>query len=101
MSAFRADDRVLLLALPAVDSIAALGRILSHGVIVVVAPRDFVDRGREALAEFDNIMFIEAEGPRIPWRDAYFTKIVIDENWSANADVARVLAPGGTVIDSF
>jgi hypothetical protein len=98
VSAFRADDRVLLLAVPALDTVVALARILSHGVLVAMAPRDVVDQGRQALSEFENVMFIEIEGQRIPWRDAYFTKIVADEEWSTNVDVARVLAPGGEII---
>lgn len=93
----RADDRVLVLPIPAAETLIAMARILMRGVLVGVGQREEVDRAREALAEFDNVMLIEAEESRIPWRDAYFTKVIAGKGLSLalEADCRRVLAPNG------
>ena len=96
--AFRSDDRVLLLKIPAVESLAALGRILSHGVLVALGTRGEVDLARQSLLEFDNVMFVEGDSEHIPWRDSYFSKVVAPPGSSPTAEVARVLAPGGTIL---
>jgi len=98
-----ADDRVLLLAIPSIADTAAIARVLIKGVVVALGSRDEVDRARAALAEFDNIMFIEAWPDRIPWRDQYFTKILVPPRMepalrSIGAELQRVLAPEGQII---
>jgi hypothetical protein len=90
---FRADDRVLLLHIPAADSIALLARILSRGVLVALGTDEEVDRARQAFADFDNVMFVEASSGTIPWRDSFFTKVIGEKT----PEVLRVLAPGGEV----
>ena len=97
-SAFRADDRVLLLSIPKIESLAALGRILARGVLVALGNRDEVDLARQSLADFENIMFVEGDAEHIPWRDSYFSKVVAPAGSSPTAEVARVLAPGGTIL---
>jgi hypothetical protein len=98
-----ADDRVLLLAIPTPAELAALARTLSRGVLVALGPRDEVDNARAALTEFDNVMFIDAAPDRIPWRDQYFTKILVPPHMeavlrSAAAEVHRVLAAEGEIV---
>jgi hypothetical protein len=101
----RADDRVLCLAIPSLRETAALGRILSAGCLVALGDRNEVDEARRALSEFDNLMFLEAAGDGIPWRDAFFTKILVPPQMTAlagtfGAEVQRVLAPGGEIVSS-
>jgi hypothetical protein len=98
----RADDRVLLLAIPEAAALAAIGRILMQGVVVAAGPPDKVDSARQALADFDNIMLIDADpASPIPWRDAYFTKIVVAGALRnlAGAECRRLLAPGGEIVE--
>lgn len=99
----RADDRVLSLAIPPYRDTAAFGRILSAGCLVAFGDRQEVDEARRLFSEFDNLMFLETALDSIPWRDAFFTKILIPPHMSElaaalGADLQRVLAPGGQII---
>lgn len=74
-----------------------------NGVLVAIGTREEVDVARQSMAEFDNAMFIEADPQRIPWRDAFFTKIVVPPHMemflrSAGGELHRVLAPGGEIL---
>jgi hypothetical protein len=94
----RADDRVLLLAIPDPAVLAAMARILVRGVVVAMGPPERVDLTREAFADFDNVMLLDAEPARIPWRDGYFTKIVAPAGAEASSEWSRVLSADGEVI---
>ena len=100
---FRADDRVLLLSIPTRDDLAALSRILMHGVLVAIGTREDVDRMRPLMADFDNIMFIEAEAHQVPWREHFFNKIVVPPHLEGQImrlsdELARLLTPDGQLI---
>jgi hypothetical protein len=102
-AAIRSDDRVLLLAIPHRDELAALARVLMQGVLVALGTREEVDEAREAMADFDNAMFVEASTDRIPWRDAYFSKILVPPQLEPllrpfASELDRVLAPGGQIV---
>jgi hypothetical protein len=90
----RSDDRVLLLAMPPVKELAAMARILIRGVVVVLAEQN------PALAEFSNVMFLDASPANVPWRDGFFTKIYVPRQWErlAASEVVRLLAPGGEIV---
>ncbi|MDQ2775562.1 MAG: class I SAM-dependent methyltransferase [Acidobacteriota bacterium] len=99
----RSDDRVLLLAIPHRDELAGLARVLMQGVLVALGTREEVDQAREAMADFDNVMFVEALADKIPWRDAYFTKILVPPHLEPllgafGSELDRVLAPGGEIV---
>ncbi len=99
---FRADDRVLLLAIPSQHELAALARLLMRGVLVALGTREEVDQARAALADFDNTMFLEGRPDQIPWRESYFSKILVPPHMesilrSAAPELHRVLAPGGEI----
>lgn len=103
MPAFRSDDRVLSLAVPAPNEAAALGRLLMTGCFVAIGSADEVDEARRALSEFENLMFIAATPDHIPWRDAFFTKVLIPPQYqpllpSIQNELLRVLAPGGEIV---
>ncbi len=96
----RADDRVLLLDIPAERELTLMARVLSRGVLVGLGDTDAVDRARRALAEFHNVMFIGADLRKIPWRDQFFTVILVPEHMreaarAAQQELTRVLAPDG------
>ncbi len=102
-SALRADDRVLLLAIPSEADLAAIARVLMSGVLVALGDGDEVDRARHAMAEFENVMFLEASPERIPWREGYFSKILVPPHLESllpqiEPELHRVLAPGGDII---
>jgi hypothetical protein len=101
----RADDRVLMLAIPSSGELAAIARLLAAGSLVALGTAEEVDSARASLAEFDNIMFLDARPDSIPWRDAYFTKILVPPHLepllrSAAPELHRLLAPGGEIITS-
>jgi len=94
----RADDQVLLLTIPEPAVLAALARILVRGVVVAMGPPEFVDQARQALAEFDNVMLLDTDPARIPWRDGYFTKIVAPSGAEPSSEWRRVLSADGEII---
>lgn len=100
----RADDRILLLAIPSFEVLAGIARILMSGSLVGIGTRAEVDHARRQMAEFDNTMFIEADPCRVPWRDHYFTKILVPPGLeklrrTAAAEWTRLLAPDGKIVD--
>ncbi len=100
---FRADDRVLFLGLPSTTELAAMARMLMAGVLVALGTRDEVETARLAMADFDNVIFLDASPDQIPWRDAYFTKVVVPPHLErilphAATEIHRVMAAGGEII---
>ena len=55
------------------------------------------------MTDWDNVLFLSAAPDRIPWRSAYFTKIMVPPQFEpilptiAN-ELHRVLAPGGEIV---
>lgn len=102
-AALRSDDRVLLLAIPSEADLAAISRVLMNGVLVALGDRDEVDRARQSMADFENVMFVDASPEQIPWREAYFSKILVPPHLesllpSIAPELHRVLAPGGEIV---
>jgi hypothetical protein len=98
----RSDDRLLLLAIPAVQELAALARVLIRGTVVAIGSREEIDAAQPALVEFHNVMFLEASPERIPWRGDGFTKILVPRHLKLllpqiSDELQRVLAPGGEI----
>ncbi|MGA8028848.1 MAG: hypothetical protein WB992_17035 [Bryobacteraceae bacterium] len=105
MTRFRADDRILMLAIPSAIELAAISRVLMRGVIVALGTSDAIDSARESMREFENVMFLDARPDQIPWRDGYFTKILVPPHIDrilryASAELHRVLAPGGEIVST-
>jgi hypothetical protein len=103
MIQLHADDRVLLLAIPSISELTKIARVLVNGVVVALGDRDEVRAACAAMAEFKNVMFLEAPPDQIPWRPAYFTKIVVPPHLEtllpyAAAELHRLLAPGGQIV---
>jgi hypothetical protein len=103
MIQLRADDRVLLLAIPPISDLTSIARVLMNGVIVALGDPDEVRAACAAMADFKNVMFLEAPPDQIPWRAAYFTKIIVPPHLEAllpyaAAELHRVLAPGGQIV---
>jgi hypothetical protein len=99
----RADDHVLLLDIPSTVELAAIARILIRGSVVALGSREAVDRAREAMAEFDNVLFLDASPAHIPWRDAYFTRVLVPPHFepllpSIAGELHRVMRPDGTLV---
>ncbi len=99
----RADDQVLLLDIPSTNELVAMSRVLMRGTVVALGSSEAVDRARRDLAEFDNVMFIDASPAEIPWRDAYFTKVIVPPHLEPllpqiSQEVQRVLRPDGIVV---
>lgn len=106
MLELRADDKVLFLDIPSPTELVPLARCLPAGCLVALGSRDQVDEARRILAEFDNAMFIDASPEEIPWREYFFTKVVVPPHFEpltsrAAAEVHRVLAPGGKIISQI
>ncbi len=80
-----------------------LGRVLMNGCLVALGDPEEVDQARRTLSEFDNLMFLAASPERIPWQNAFFTKILVPAHLqpllaSFGSELNRVLAPGGEII---
>jgi hypothetical protein len=103
VNAFRADDRVLLLAIPARQELAALARILIRGTVVALGTTEEVAEGRALFAEFENVMLLDAGPDNVPWHAAAFTKIVVPHQYERilpqlSAELDRLLAQGGEIV---
>jgi hypothetical protein len=103
MIQLQADDRVLLLAIPSTSELTRIARMLINGVVVALGDRDEVRAACAAMVEFKNVMFLEAPPDQIPWRAAYFTKIIVPPHLEtllphAAAELHRLLAPGGQIV---
>jgi hypothetical protein len=103
VNAYRADDRVLLLAIPAEQELAALARILIRGSVVALGTAEEVAAARPHFVEFDNIMLLDAPPDHIPWRAAAFSKIIVPHQYERILpylahELDRLLAPGGEII---
>jgi len=96
------DDRVLLLSLPAVQTLRGIAARLELGGVVALGARDEVYEARRAVRDLVNVMLHPGPPEDIPFRDGFFTKVVGFEcRWSDAAAVARetarVLAGEGRV----
>lgn len=103
MNGFRADDRVLLLAIPATQELAALARILMRGTLVALGTADEVAAAQPQFADFGNVMLLDAPPDNVPWRDASFSKIVVPRQYerilpNLAKELNRLLAPGGEIL---
>lgn len=103
MTPIRADDRLLLLAIPAKQELAALARVLIRGTLVAIGSRAEIDEIQPSMAEFHNVMFLEAALEHIPWRGLGFTKILVPNHLERLLphiadELQRVLAPGGEIL---
>ena len=103
MSSLRADDRVLLLAIPGEQELAALARILIRGTVVALGTAEEIAAASPLFADFGNVMLLDAPPDNIPWRGAGFTKIVVPHQYERilahlSAELHRLLAPGGEII---
>lgn len=98
----RADDKLLFLGIPSSAELAGIGRILISGCAVALGAAEEVDEARAQFADFDNLMFVEADLTRIPWGDHFFTRVIVPSRLEPLAgtlarEIQRVLAPGGSV----
>jgi hypothetical protein len=99
----RADDQVLLLDIPSTRELTSMARVLMRGAIVALGSADEVDRARREMAEFDNVLFLDASPAAIPWRDGYFSKIIVPPHLEpllaqVAHEIQRVLRPDGMVV---
>ncbi|HMF78013.1 MAG TPA: hypothetical protein VK604_20320 [Bryobacteraceae bacterium] len=99
----RSDDRLLLLAIPAPQELAALARVLLRGTLVVIGSPEEIAAAQPSLTEFDNVMFLEGTPAAIPWRGPGFTKILVPHHLERLLphiadELQRVLAPGGEIV---
>ena len=99
----RAADRVLMLSIPGEREVESLARQLTEGSLVALGTADEVDVSRARFSRLDNVLFLTARPDAIPWREAFFTKIVASPEQetllrSCEAELHRVLAPGGEIL---
>ena len=93
----RADDRVLLLALPPAAELLAIATVLTEGLLVGLAPADQIYDARKTVADFENTMFAPADPEGIiPWRDHFFTVVSAPHLSEVTEEIERVLTAGGT-----
>ena len=99
----RADDRVLMLAIASYKEMARIARTLTSGTLVALGSAEEVDAARSQCAALDNVMFLDARPDSIPWRDQYFTRILVPPHFepllrSSAPELHRVLVPGGEIL---
>jgi hypothetical protein len=92
----RPDDRILYLPIPGDDELREAARKAYDGLVVGIGSEDAVRSGRKAVVDYDNVMLVqESDNGQIPWQEEFFTKVIAPEHLEADAEMRRVLAPGG------
>ncbi|MEO7143811.1 MAG: hypothetical protein ABI165_09955 [Bryobacteraceae bacterium] len=89
------DDRLLFLLIPPPEVVVELCATLTKGMLVALGGGDAVASARRAHRELDNAMFITSAPEEIPWREAFFTKVIGPAAAVPESEIARVMAPGG------
>lgn len=92
------NDRLLLLSIPDPAVVERLAKRLTEGILVGLGSDETVSAARATARDLENVMFLAAGPDDIPWRDAFFTK-AIAFGAERGSDVARVLVPGGVVLE--
>jgi len=70
--------------------------VLEDGLLVGLATGEQLAGARKACRNRDNTMFTPAEPDgSIPWRDEFFSKVFAPDQEELNAEIMRVLIPGG------
>ncbi len=72
----RPDERLLVLGMLEADAVAALARVVTEGLLVVMAEGDAVYEARKAARDLDNVMVVPGTPDELPWRDGFFTRVV-------------------------
>lgn len=92
----RADDRVLLLALPPAPELRAIAQRASDGIVVGLANGDALYEARRELKECANVMVTPGEPDgMLPWKDEFFTVVYAPTAAEPSEEILRVLQPGG------
>lgn len=92
-----------MLAIPPHEEAVRIASVLSAGSLVALGEAEEVDAARASLAALDNVMILNARPDSIPWREAYFTKILVAPHLepllrSCAGELHRVLAPEGEIV---
>ncbi len=97
------NDRVLMLAIPAERELLSTAGQLTNGSLIALGTREEVHAARARFFNLENVMFVEGRPDAIPWREAFFTKIVLPAGQQAlirscGTELQRVMAPGGEFV---
>ena len=94
------NDRILLLSIPDAELVRELAARAAMGLVVALGEDDSVRAARGVHRELENVMFLPASVEDIPWQGGYFSLIVDfggERGAAQQAEIARLLAPGGRV----
>ncbi len=94
--AIQPGDRILLLPCGAGETARQLAPLVPLGVVVGMDPDDDqVRAARAASREIDNVMYVTAGVEEVPWKQDYFSHVILGSSPPAMTEVNRILVHGG------
>lgn len=96
---FHPDDRVLVLEAGGYSAsrLREWAQTLTRGVLVGLGAPGTIGTVRRELADCENVLFVHGSRDEIPWREAFFTVIVVAPNAAETTEMRRVLHPSGRI----
>ena len=72
-----------------------IAALVSLGVVIGLDSDDNVRAARAAAREVENLMFVPCDGHEIPWKEDFFSHVVVGNQDLPLREIERVLAEGG------
>jgi ubiquinone/menaquinone biosynthesis C-methylase UbiE len=77
---------------------AEIAPLLPLGVAIGLDTDDNVRAARAAWRDLDNVMFIPCDGHEIPWKEDFFSCVIVGNQDLPLREIQRVLAEGGRAL---
>ena len=92
----RSNDRILHYPCGDGSFCRAIAELVPLGVVIGLDPGDDnVRAARAAARDVDNVMFVPCDGREIPWKEDFFSHVVVGNQDLPLREIQRVLAEGG------
>jgi ubiquinone/menaquinone biosynthesis C-methylase UbiE len=77
---------------------AEIAALVPLGVVIGLDTDDNVRAARAAWCDLDNAMFVPCDGHEIPWKEDFFSCVIVGNQDLPLREIQRVLAEGGRAL---
>jgi ubiquinone/menaquinone biosynthesis C-methylase UbiE len=92
---FSPNDRILHYPCGDGSLCRKIAALVPLGVAIGLDADDAVRAARAASLDVDNVMFIPCDGHEIPWKEDFFSHVIVGNQELPLREIVRVLAEGG------